>query len=138
MCLLEARFTNLYCNIKSAGKTHLNNYAFMLVDSGYSMDVELIPYTLTGEECPSNGNYIETKLNEVFPIMQVCLCEDHCAWHMCNLVHPPKGCLEKNPSEWHWDGRMNTYIAQVVLGNKFLLLVHNRITNLYSNSSPDF
>jgi hypothetical protein len=54
---------------------------------------------------------------------------------MCNLAHPPEGCLENIPSNWHWDDRKTTWVAQVVLGNTFSLLelknVHetlNRIT----------
>ena len=85
------------------------------------MDVELIPHTLTGEECQNNGNHREFKFNEYSPKQHTCLCEDHCSWEMCNLAIPPNECLEKIPSSWHWDDRKNTWVAQNVLGNTFFV-----------------
>ena len=94
----------------------------MCLDYGYSVDVELIPHTITGEECPNNGNYRVFKVNENSTELHTCLCEDHCSWDMCNLAIAPKGCLEKIPSSWHWDDRKNTWVAQIVLGNTFSIV----------------
>jgi hypothetical protein len=88
------------------------------------MDFDLIPHTLAGEECPKNRNYRVLKVYSLKSSysVQTCICDDHCSWDMCNLAHPPKGCLESIPSNWHWDDRKNTWVAQVELGNTFSLL----------------
>ena len=106
------------------------------------MDLESIPYTLIGEECSSNGNYREFKFHEysmnISTIMHTCLCDEHCSWEMCNFADPPKGCLENINSNWQWDDRKNTWVAQVVLGISFLCKNKMMCAKyvLYSNNTP--
>ena len=88
-----------------------------IINSGNSVDIELIPYTLTPEGCANKRNYRQFQLGGSSRHVQTCVCEDHCSWDMCNLAHPPQGCLRNTTSNWYWDSVRDTWIAQVDLGN---------------------
>ena len=88
-----------------------------------STDIEMIPHTLTADECPTNTYYREFQVSKQSPNMRTCVCEDHCSWDMCNLDHPPEDCLGNITGKWQWDFLKDTWIAQVDLGNEISNLV---------------
>ena len=86
-------------------------------NSGYSLDVELIPRISMVDGCPINTDYRVVQLKDDSLPIHTCSCENHCSWDMCNLVHPPIECVVNTSSSWYWDSRKNAWVAQVILGN---------------------
>ena len=78
--------------------------------------LEFIPRLIGTQQCTENRNERRLSFTGDPLSFRTCDCEDHCSWDMCNLQHPPPGCLRTYDSIWHWDYRRKTWVAQVVLG----------------------
>ena len=64
---------------------------------------------LSEQSCPSNTyGCLGNNCNG----LQTCFCEEHCSWEFCRLVQAPKECLEETKSDWTWDAKKLSWVAQ--------------------------